>query len=99
MHAQTVEETEEQALERNRELDRDERDALVERMMEKDKSKTKKAELGGLTPAQARLTCLVLYTRVNYIPSSSHTGQIRSAFMFYGIQGKYVPGLYDLHGR
>ena len=41
-------------MERNRELDRDERDALVDRMMEKDKSKTKKAELGGLTPAQVR---------------------------------------------
>lgn len=51
---QTPEESEEQALERNRELDRDERDALVDRMMEKDKSKTKKAELGGLTPAQVR---------------------------------------------
>lgn len=44
----------EQARERQRERDLDERDALVERMMEKDKSKTKKmVELGGLTPAQA----------------------------------------------
>ncbi|CAN0493772.1 unnamed protein product, partial [Ectocarpus sp. 12 AP-2014] len=42
----------EEAVELERERDRDERDALVERMMEKDKNKTKKMELGGLTPAQ-----------------------------------------------
>lgn len=39
-------------MDRERERDIDERDALVERMMERDKSKTKQAELGGLTPAQ-----------------------------------------------
>lgn len=44
--------TEEDRLELERERDRDERDALVERMMDKDKSKTKQMELGGLTPAQ-----------------------------------------------
>lgn len=49
---QALEETEEQQRERERERDMDERDALVERMMEKDKSKTKQIELGGLTPSQ-----------------------------------------------
>ncbi|CAM9385113.1 unnamed protein product [Ectocarpus sp. 12 AP-2014] len=44
--------TEEDRLELERKRDRDERDALVERMMDKDKSKTKQMELGGLTPAQ-----------------------------------------------
>lgn len=46
--------TAEEAVELERERDRDERDALVERMMDKDKSKTKQMELGGLTPAQVR---------------------------------------------
>lgn len=44
--------TAEEQLELERERDRDERDALVERMLDKDKSKTKQMELGGLTPAQ-----------------------------------------------
>ena len=47
--------TAEEAVELERERDRDERDALVERMMDKDKSKTKQMELGGLTPAQVRV--------------------------------------------
>ena len=52
LYGQTAEEAEEEAAERERERDMDERDALVERMMEKDKTKTKKLELGGLTPSQ-----------------------------------------------
>ncbi|KAG5180936.1 P-loop containing nucleoside triphosphate hydrolase protein [Tribonema minus] len=52
--AKAVEETEEDAAERQRRADLEERDALVERMMERDKSKTKSAELGGLTPAQVQ---------------------------------------------
>lgn len=58
--------TAEEAMELERERDRDERDALVERMMDKDKSKTKQMELGGLTPAQVRWlsSCLCLLTAV-----------------------------------
>lgn len=54
-----------EALEADRERDRDidERDALVERMMEKDKNKTKQAELGGLTPAQVT-PCKVCFKSV-----------------------------------
>lgn len=47
-----AEETEEQQRERERQEDLEERDALVERMYERDKTKTKNIELGGLTPAQ-----------------------------------------------
>lgn len=49
---QAKEPTAEERVELERERDREERDALVERMMDKDKSKTKQVELGGLTPAQ-----------------------------------------------
>jgi hypothetical protein len=47
-------ETEEQAHQRQLDEDLAERNALVERMAERDKSKTKSAELGGLTPAQVQ---------------------------------------------
>ncbi|CAM9102053.1 unnamed protein product, partial [Choristocarpus tenellus] len=47
-----MEETEESRAALQRDRDIEERDALVERMLERDKNKTKKAELGGLTPAQ-----------------------------------------------
>jgi pre-mRNA-splicing factor ATP-dependent RNA helicase DHX16 len=45
-------ESPEQRKERERERDLEERDAFIDRMLERDKTKTKKAELAGLTPAQ-----------------------------------------------
>ncbi|CAM9175049.1 unnamed protein product [Chrysoparadoxa australica] len=46
--------TEEERSLREREKDLEERDALVTRMLERDKGKTKQVELGGLTPAQVQ---------------------------------------------